>query len=168
MINTEVIYILAYTTRDFRNFGLHNANELYKYKFTPQDLSLLNSGAIKLIPFDMYNIYTLNSVVLNGKKYNKMENVDIKELEKKTLFTLLKTGILKADLKDEYKNIEIKKLIQIIELENYVGKTFKSVSNDLNIDFGKIQELFNLKQGANSKKIKKDDLTKLSKLLEEV
>ena len=60
MINTTIIKIPAYTTREFRNFGVHKANELYDYKFTVQDLALLNSGAIKLFPRAMCDFIELN------------------------------------------------------------------------------------------------------------
>ena len=38
MYNTEIYSMPAYTNREFVNFGLHENNELYSYKFTTNDL----------------------------------------------------------------------------------------------------------------------------------
>ena len=166
MINTTIIKIPAYTTREFRNFGVHKANELYDYKFTIQDLALLNSGAIKLFPREMCDFIAVKPSVLQGVKYNAGEKVDVKNFDDKTLKTILKTQVLQQVFKTEFKNFDNTQLIKAAQLYDCVGETFKTVSTTLGLDFEKIKETFDLKQGANTKKVKATDVTKLQKLLE--
>lgn len=166
MINTTIIKTPAYTTREFRNFGVHKANELYDYRYMVQDLALLKSGAIKLFPREMCDYYAVNPAILQGAKYNADEKVDIKNIDDKTLQTLLKMNVVRQEFKTEFKNLDIKQLIKIAELNNCVGETFKTVSATLGLDFEKVKETFDLKQGANTKKVKATDITKLQKLLE--
>ena len=61
---------------------------------------------------------------------------------------------------------EVEKLIKSAQLYDCVGETFKTVSTTLGLDFEKVKETFDLKQGANTKKVKATDITKLQKLLE--
>lgn len=166
MINTTIIKIPAYTTREFRNFGVHKANELYDYKFTIQDLALLNSGAIKLFPREMCDFIAVEPSVLQGVKYNAGEKVDVKNFDDKTLKTILKTHVLQQVFKTDFKNFDNTQLIKAAQLYDCVGETFKTVSTTLGLDFEKIKETFDLKQGANTKKVKASDVTKLQELLE--
>ncbi len=168
MINAKIINLPAYTTRDFRNFGLHKANSLYKFMFTIQDIALLNTGAVKLFPTSMCKYTSIKDVNLNSKKYCANEEIDIKEFDEKTLFTLLKASVLKCELKEEFAQLDENKLIQLVNLYDCVGKTFKTTSTSLNLDFEKIKEKFELKQGGASKKVKFEDITKLQELLLEV
>lgn len=166
MINTTIIKIPAYTTREFRNFGVHKANELYDYRYMVQDLALLKSGAIKLFPREMCDYYTVNPAILQGAKYNADEKVDIKNIDDKTLQTLLKMNVVQQEFKPVFKDLEVEKLIKSAQLYDCVGETFKTVSTTLGLDFEKVKETFDLKQGANAKKVKATDITKLQKLLE--
>lgn len=166
MFNNKIITIPAYVARDFRNFGTHKADTLYNYKFTIQELSLLNSGAIKFIPENMCDYVTPREVQLNGKKYNAGEIVDIKKIDKTALYTLLKTGIIKASLKEDFKKLDETEIVEIAKINDLVGKTFKTAIETLSLDTDKIKEVFALKQ--LTKKIKEEDIVKLQKLMSEV
>jgi hypothetical protein len=168
MINTEITYLPAYTTRDFRNFGLHKANSLYKFMFTIQDIALLNSGAIKVFPTSMFNYISKRDVNLNGIKYFAGDKVDTKDFDEKTLFTLIKGTILISELKDEFKELDDTKLVEVARLYEYVGKTFKTATENLGLDSAKVKEAFELKQGGVNKKIKAEDINKLQELVLEV
>lgn len=168
MINTEIVYLPAYTTRDFRNFGLHKANTTYRFMFTIQDMALLNTGAIKLVPTSMCNYTVVKDVNLNGEKCYAGKEIDVTKFDEKTLFTLLKSSIIKCELKDEFKQLDDKKLTEVASLYEQVGKSFKSVATSLELDFEKIKEKFELKQGGANKKIKEEDISKLQELILEV
>lgn len=166
MFNDKIITIPAYITRDFRNFGTYKANTLYNYKFTIQELSLLNSGAIKLIPESMCDYTTPRDVQLNGKKYNAGEIVNIEEIDKTALYTLLKTGIIEASLKEDFKKLDKTVIVELAKVNDLIGKTFKTAIDTLSLDTDKTKELFGLKQ--LTKKIKKEDIVKLQELILEV
>ena len=163
MFNTEIFKLKAYTNRDFINFGLHKANTLYDYKFTSNDRMLLDSGAISLIPLQMYDLTIAHDSVLNGEKRVAGEKIDYKIFEKEVLMTLIRTGIIKCTIKDEYDSEE--KIIKTAKILNYAGKTFKQLSEDFNIDFSKIKEKFELKQNATRKKITENDIENILDLL---
>ena len=158
MINTEIISIPAYTTRSFRNFGLHEKDCLYKYQFTKEDRALLNTGAIKLIPCEMCNYLVSNEVVLNGKKYYSNDIVNPQEFDEGTLMVLLKTGVLKTQMKEDFLTKSEKDIVKTANLYNCVGLTFKKASEFLNIDFEILKDKFELKQGGSNKKITQKDL----------
>lgn len=162
MINTEVIWIPAYTTKEFRNFGTHEADTLYKYKFTPQDRNLLINGSIKLVPTQLCEYTVTRDIILDGKKCNNGIKIEVDKFDEKTLMTLLKTGTLKCALKEEYKNGDILKLCKVYDC---LGKTFKTVSTELNIDYEVLKEKFELKQGGTNKKVSKKDIELLKELI---
>lgn len=166
MINTTIVKTPAYTTRDFRNFGTHKANSLYDYKYTIQDLALLKSGAIKLFPQEMCVYIATKPAIFKGTKYDTNDIIDVKDFDKKTLIMLLKMSMLRQEFKPEFKNLDIKQLIKIAELNNCIGLSFKKVSDTFGLDFEKVKEVFELKQGANTKKVKAGDIKKLQELLE--
>lgn len=157
----------AYTTREFRNFGLHKAGSLYQYQFTQSENLLIYSGAIKLFPYQMYKFYTTNETNLNGKKVKKGTVINYKDFDENTLKVLVKTNILKCTICDDLKDKNEKELISIAKLYNCVGLTFKKVSNTFGLDFDKVKEVFELKQGANTKKVKTSDIEKLQELLKQ-
>jgi len=161
MINTEIISIPAYTTRSFRNFGLHNENSLYKFMFTKEDRALLNTGAIKLIPQEMCKYSVSNEVVLNGKKYYSNDIVNPQEFDEGTLMVLLKTNVIKTELKEDFINKEDLDIVKTAKLYDCVGLTFKKASEFLNIDFDVLKDKFELKQGGSNKKITKKDIETL-------
>lgn len=166
MINTTIIKTPAYTTREFRNFGTHKENELYDYKFTVQDLALLNSGAIKLFPREMCDYTATQPAILQGVKYNTDDKVDIKNIDDKTLNTLLKMNVVHQEFKPDFKDLSIENLIKSAQLYECIGQSFKTVSDNLGLNFDKVKETFGLKQGANTKKVKATDINELQKLLE--
>lgn len=163
MFNTTIIKFPAYTNREFVNFGLHKANELYDYKFTPNDRGLLNSGAISLIPFEMCDFIVEHDTVLGNEKRHAGDKIDYKIFDENTLFTLIRTCVIKCTLKKEFNNKE--KTIKTAKLYSAVGKTFKELSEELDIDFDVIKEEFGLKQNASKKKVTEKDIEKISELL---
>lgn len=165
MINTDIISMPAYTTREFRNYGLHKADSLYKFMFTMEDRALLDSGAIKLFPIEMCNFTVKNSITLAGKKYKSGTSVDVSSFDEKVLNTLVKTGVLICSLKEEYNTENTQHLIKQAELRKMIGKNLKEVCLNLSIDFEQAKETLNLKQGANKKKLTKKDLDLLSSIL---
>ena len=48
-----------------------------------------------------------------------------------------------------------------------LAKLLKKVSNTFGLDFDKVKETFELKQGANTKKVKTSDIEKLQELLKQ-
>lgn len=162
MINTEIICVPAYTTKEVRSFGTHEANTLYKYKFTPQDRNLLINGSIKLVPIQLCQYIITRDIILDGKKYTNGLEVNVENFEEKVLMTLLKTGTLKCSIKEEYQNSDIIKLCKIYDC---LGKTFKTVSTELDIDFEILKEKFELKQGSSNKKVSKKDIDLLKELI---
>ena len=166
MFNDKIITVPAYVTRDFRNFGTYKANTLYNYKFTIQELSLLNSGAIKLIPEIMCDYTTPRDVQLNGKKYVSGELVNIDEIDKTALYTLLKTGLITSSLKKDFEKLTETEIVEIAKMNDLIGKTFKTAIEALSLDTDKVKEVFKLKQ--LTKKIKKEDIEKLQELKLEV
>lgn len=155
----------AYTTREVRNYGLFKAGSLYKYLFTREDNLLLNSGAIELFPFDMCKLYTSNTTNLDGKEYEAGSLIDYTKFDDNTLKVLIKTNVIKCELKEEFKDKEITEIIKLAQLYNCVGDTFKNVSNKLELDFDTVKEKFELKQGGQNKKVKSEDIITLQELL---
>ena len=131
MFNTDIVKLQAYTNRDFVNYGFHKANKLYEYKFTSNDRMLLDSGAISMIPLQMYDFKIAHDCILNGKKRLANEEINYKEFEDETLMTLIRTGIIICNIKKDYDNEE--KIIKTAKTFNYVGKTFKQLAEDLEI-----------------------------------
>jgi len=163
MFNTDIIKLQAYTNRDFVNYGFHKANKLYEYKFTSNDRMLLDSGAISMIPLQMYDLKVAHDCILNGEKRLANEEINYKEFEDKTLMTLIRTGIIVCNIKQEYDNEE--KIIKTAKTFNYVGKTFKQLADDLEIDFSEIKDKFGLKQNATKKKITEENIEGILELL---
>ena len=163
MFNTTIIKFPAYTNREFVNFGLHKANELYDYKFTPNDRMLLDSGAISMVPLQMYDLRVAHDCVLNSKKRLANEEIGYKEFEDEVLMTLIRTGVIICNIKQEYDNEE--KIIKTAKTFNYVGKTFKQLAEDLEIDFSEIKDKFGLKQNATKKKITEENIEGILELL---
>lgn len=165
MISTKIVYLPAYTTREFRNYGLYKAGSFYKYLFTKEDNSLLATGAIKLIPFELCTLKTNHKVFLAGKQYNINEDVDCTKFDINVLKTLIKNNVINCSLKDEYKNKDINFIIKKSEVFSLIGKTFQEASEILNIDFNIIKEKFDLKQGGKKKKVTKTDLDKINEII---
>lgn len=163
MFNTEIFKLKAYTNRDFVNFGLHKANTLYDYKFTSNDRMLLDSGAISLVPLQMYDLIIAHDSILNGEKKLAGEKINYKDFEIEVLMTLIRTGIVKCVVKEDYNTEE--KIIKTAKAFNYTGKTFKQLAEDLEIDFSKIKEKFGLKQNATKKKITEENIEGILELL---
>lgn len=163
MFNTNIVKLQAYTNRDFVNYGFHRANKLYEYKFTSNDRMLLDSGAISLIPLQMYDLRVAHDCVLGGKKRLANEEVNYQDFEVEILMTLIRTGIITCTIKNDYDNEE--KIIKTAKAFNYTGKTFKQLAEDLEIDFSEIKEKFNLKQNATKKKITEENIEGILELL---
>lgn len=165
MINTTINKIIAYTTREFRNFGLYFPNQLYMFKFTKEDNMLLSTGAIKLLPYSMCNVFVNKPVVLNGKKYEANEEVNCADFEEKTLMVLLKTGVIKLELKEDFKELSEEEVVSLAKVYECIGKTFKKASEQLGLDFDMVKEKFELKQGSNAKKVTSEDVSKFNELI---
>ena len=163
MFNTEIFKLKAYTNRDFVNFGLHRANTLYDYKFTSNDRMLLDSGAISLVPLQMYDLIIAHDSILNGEKKLAGEKINYKDFEIEVLMTLIRTGIVKCVIKENYDTEE--KIIKTAKVFNYAGKTFKQLAEDLEIDFSEIKEKFGLKQNATRKKVTEENIEGILELL---
>lgn len=163
MFNTEIFKLKAYTNRDFVNFGLHRANTLYDYKFTSNDRMLLDSGAISLVPLQMYDLIIAHDSILNGEKKLAGEKINYKDFEIEVLMTLIKTGIVKCVIKEDYDTEA--KIIKTAKAFNYAGKTFKQLAEDLEIDFSEIKEKFGLKQNATRKKVSEENIEGILELL---
>lgn len=163
MFNTDIVKLQAYTNRDFINYGFYRANQLYEYKFTPNDRMLLDSGAISMIPLQMYDFKVAHDCILGGNKRLVNEEIDYKDFEIEVLMTLIRTGVIVCSIKQEYDNEE--KIIKTAKAFNYVGKTFKQLAEDLEIDFSEIKEKFGLKQNATKKKITEENIEDILELL---
>lgn len=165
MINTTVITIPAYTTREVRNFGLYNAKQFYKFRFTREDRALLLSKAIKLFPQSMCHFTVTRPCVLLGVKRDGGQTIDVSKFDEKILMTLLKTGVIGCELKPELKELDTEKVIKLAETYSLVGQTFKKVAETLGVEFETIKTAFELKQGGANKKITAEDITKLQELI---
>ena len=163
MFNTEIFKLKAYTNRDFVNFGLHRANTLYNYKFTSNDRMLLDSGAISLVPLQMYDLIIAHDSILNGEKKLAGEKINYKDFETEVLMTLIRTGIVQCVIKEDYDTEA--KIIKTAKAFNYAGKTFKQLAEDLEIDFSEIKEKFGLKQNATRKKVTEENIEGILELL---
>lgn len=164
MINENIPYFPAYTTREVRNLNLFKSNSLYKFMFTRTDNLLLDSGAVKLIPLQMCKVFVSSGINLSGKVYKAGDIIDCSKFDFNTIRVLVKTGVLKCELKDEFKDLEDKDLIQNAILYNYVGKPFKDIIKDLNLDKNIVKETFNFQQGYLNKKITEKDLEKIKRI----
>lgn len=159
--NNDVVFIPAYTNREVRNYGLHNANSLYKYMFTREDNILIETGAISLFPFSMFKFYTYKPVNLNGVMYEANAEINPKDFDENTLRVLVKTKVLMLDFIEDLKSLNVEELIKQAKVYTCEGLTFKQLSETLNIDFAIIKEKFELKQGGNKKKVTSQDIAKL-------
>lgn len=160
MINVNNMPSLpAYVVNDIVSMGtIYKKDDLYSCRFIRQDNLFLQTGAIKLLPFNMSNFNTNYQVILNGKKYDADEEVNPYEFEFHVLKTLVKNNIVKCTFKEEYTKLDSKKVIELSKTYDLVGKTFKEVSEILNIPFETLKEKFDLKQGGHKKKITLKDL----------
>lgn len=165
MYNTQINTMPAYTNREFVNFGLHRANELYSYKFTMNDRALLQTGAISLFPKQICEYKVSHDAILNGSKKKANDILDYKDFQENVLETLLKTGIVICDLKPEYKNLSSEDLIKNAKLYDTIGLSVKEVSNKLNIDIADIRNSLGLKSNATKRQIKEEDLEKIKELI---
>lgn len=164
MIEIKDSSILGYVTRDVRNYGLHKKGELYNYRFTREDNILLNSGAIKLFPLDFYKFTSNVNAILGGEKHIVGQELDKSKFDDEVLKMLIRTHMVKIEMKDEYKNIEVEDLIANVQTNSYIGKTFKQVAEEKGIEFEIIKEAFGLKQGGAKKKVTEKDLELLQTL----
>lgn len=171
MINlNEMSSLPAYTTKEIVNFGvIYPKHTLYQCRFIRHDNLFLQTGVIKLLPLELSNFYTNYPVVLNAKTYKANAKVNPKDFDFNVLKTLLKTKVLKCELKEEIDEEKLNSIIQNDEQESenkeYVGKTFKQMSEILNIPYKTLKEAFGLKQGGQNKKVKKEDLEKFKELI---
>ena len=99
-----------------------------------------------------------NEVVLNGKKYYPNDIVNPQEFDEGTLMVLLKTNVIKTELKEDFINKEDLDIVKTAKLYDCVGLTFKKASEFLNIDFDVLKDKFELKQGGSNKKVTQKDL----------
>lgn len=150
----------AYTIREIRNFGLFKAGVLYKYLFTREDNLLLDSGAIKLLPFNMCDFYISHDTVLAGKEYKKDEKINAEEFEQ-YIKTFVKTNVVRCEIKPELVNKGEEEIVKLAKLYNCVGLTFSKLSEELGIDYEIIKDKFELKQGGKQKKVTPQDIDKL-------
>lgn len=165
MINTQINSMPVYTTREVRNCGVYKPYQLYKYKFTPEENSLLRMGALKKFPLEMCDFYANRPVMLIDKKYDLNESVDVKLFDEDTLNVLLRTGTIICSLKEEFKSIDEAKLSNVLKIYSLIGMNYKNASEFLGIEFDVIKEKFDLKQGGANKKIKEKDLDKFKEIL---
>lgn len=163
--NTIMAFMPAYTTREIRNYGFFKANSLYKYLFTPEDKLLIETGAIKLFPLSMCDFFVTNDVTFSDKKYKTGEQIDVANFDDNTLKVLLKTKVLKCQLKEEFNSLSEDEIIIEAKLYDYIGKTFKELAESLSLDFSFVKEKFELKQGASKKKIAEGNLPLIKELL---
>lgn len=157
--------MLAYTTRDVRNYGMFKANSLYKYLFTREDNMLLNTGAIKLLPYSMFKIYTSHDCMLNSKKYKSGDIINTKDFTDSVIRTLIKTNVIKCELIEELNNLKEDEIVKLAKIYECAGLTFNQVSNIFNIDFEILKEKFDLKQGGKQKKVTNEDIQKIKEIL---
>ena len=73
-------------------------------------------------------------------KFLSDEKADIKNIDDKTLQTLLKMNVVRQEFKPVFKDLEVEKLIKSAQLYDCVGETFKTVSTTLGLDFEKVKE----------------------------
>lgn len=164
-MNLENANYIAYVKREFRNFGLFKENTLYKVMFTPQDNILIRNNTIVPLPFDMCKFTTLHKCLLNGKEYNAEVEINPEDFGFDTLKILIKTNVVKFSLRDELKELKENEIVKLAKLYNCEDKTFKEISEIYNIDYKILKETFDLKQGGQNKKIKKEELEKLKTLV---
>lgn len=164
MINTEIIKLPAFTLRDFLNQGVHKSHTLYEYKFTPNERQLLNNGSLRLFPLHMYDFNVNVSKTLNGKVYETGELIDVNNFDNTTLTTLLKTGIVRGKLKEEYIKLNEISIIRLALIDECKGKTFEEVSKLLLIDKEILNEKLELK-GDFTKKVSPKKLEILKELI---
>lgn len=157
--------MLAYTTRDVRNYGMFKANSLYKYLFTKEDNMLLNNGAIKLLPYSMYKIYASHDCVLNGKKYAIGDDINLKDFTDSVIKTLIKTNVIKCELIDSLKELDEEEIVELTKVYECIGQTFGQISISLNIDFDILKKEFDLKQGGKQKRITEQNIEKLKEIV---
>lgn len=155
----------AYTTREFRNYGLHKAGTLYKFLFTREDNILLSTGAIKFLPYYMCKFIATHDVILNGKQCQNGDIVNPLDFEESVLKVLVKTNVLKCELSEEFADKDEEFIVKEAKLSDCIGKTFKQASESLGLDFAVVKEKFELKKGATQTKVKKEHLEAIKELL---
>lgn len=166
MINLNTTNCLpAYAVREFRNYGLYRKGSLYKFMFTKEDNVLLSTGAIKLLPFSMCKFYVSRGAILNGKKYLANDIINPEEFEEKVLKILVKTNVVKCEIKEELLILPEEEIVKQAKLYECVGLTFKQASTVLGLDFEVVKTKFELKQGATKKKVTVEDLTVLEQCI---
>lgn len=156
----------AYTTREFRNYGLHKAGALYKFLFTREDNILLNTGAIKLLPYSMCKFTTTHDVILNSKQYHSDDEINPFDFEDNTLKVLIKTNVIRCEFSEQFADKDEDFIMSQVKVLECVGKTFKQASQDLGLDFEVVKEKFELKKGATQAKVRIEHIESIKELLE--
>lgn len=155
----------AYTTREFRNYGLHKAGTLYKFLFTREDNILLSTGAIKFLPYHMCKFTTTHDVILNGNQCHAGDIINPSDFEESVLKVLVKTNVLKCELSENFVDKDEEFIVKEAQLSDCIGKTFKQASESLGLDFAVVKEKFELKKGATQAKVKNEHLEAIKELL---
>ena len=155
----------AYTTREVRNYGLHKAGTLYKFLFTREDNLLLDTGAIKLLPYNMCKFYTTHDVLLNSKQCHAGDVIDPKEFDENTLKVLVKTNVVRCELNKELANKNEEDIVKEAKIYECIGKTFKQSSEILGLDFSLVKDKFELKKGSNQAKVKQEHIESIKEIL---
>ena len=155
----------AYTTREFRNYGLHKAGTLYKFLFTREDNILLSTGAIKILPYYMCKFIATHDVVLNGKQCHVGDIINPSDFEESVLKVLIKTNVLKCELSEDFADKDEEFIVKEAQLSDCIGKTFKQASESLGLDFAVVKEKFELKKGSTQTKVKQEHLEAIKELL---
>ena len=155
----------AYTTREFRNYGLHKAGTLYKFLFTREDNILLSTGAIKFLPYHMCKFITTHDVILNGNQCHAGDIINPSDFEESVLKVLVKTNVLKCELSENFVDKDEEFIVKEAQLSDCIGKTFKQASESLGLDFAVVKEKFELKKGATQAKVKNEHLEAIKELL---
>lgn len=166
MTRLEFDYMPMFTTREVRNYGVFKKHCLYNYLFTKEENRLIETGALEFLPISMYKFVAKNDTTFTDKAYKAGEKIDSSKYDFNVLKILIKNNIVKCSLKDEYCNLSEKEIVEKAIILNCVGKTFKEVSDNLELDFEVIKKEFSLKAGANKKKITLSDIEKLEKIVE--
>ena len=155
----------AYTTREFRNYGLHKAGALYKFLFTREDNILLSTGAIKFLPHYMCKFIATHDVMLNGKQCHAGDVINPSDFEESVLKVLIKTNVLRCELSEDFADKDEEFIVKEAQLSDCIGKTFKQASESLGLDFAVVKEKFELKKGATQAKVKQEHLEVMKELL---
>lgn len=159
MINTNFIEIPAYTTRGFVNGKIYKENEIYRYRFTPRDKALLNTGALKLFPTNMCEYKINKPCVLDAIQYKGGENLDPESIKPDALYVLMKAGVISCYLKDSLEQDVVKNA----RVNEFVGKTCKYFCEFYGLEPEKVKEVLKIKN--ITKKITKDQIQDLRDII---